>query len=1012
MSGRLGNAFERFRIRWEERDPDDISRVVRQGLRRGLLAAAYAGASHALSSRQAGTIVMPTGSGKSAVMLLIAGLLRAQRVLVIVSSKALRRQLAAAFTKLDPFAKPELDLIDRPEEWPVAREIGSRPRSKADWEVFRDADVVVGLPQAISPGIEGVFAPPHGLFDLVLMDEAHHAASKTWGKLLEHFELVPKLMFTATPYRLDGRPLPEKQIFTYSAARAYEEGIFGEVAYIGVDIADRAAADEAIRDAAVSRLRDDRARGLDHRLLVKCKTIARAKQVAKIYQAAGVKVETIHSKLSDKTNQQRIQDMREGKLQGLVCAAMLGEGFDEPKLKVAAMHDQDRSLPITLQFIGRFARTTDPTIGQASFFSAPLVTQTDAYLRQLYRRDSVWSKLVPNFADVRTDEDAAHETMRAAFRDGEPYAAAPLSEDYWELLRPRERATIFDPKRARLDLNALRRGIEPGKLLYANEAEDGAGALALCVQAGPREPGWSSGGVLMLSSAVLYVAYYHHATSLLFFHCSAEGLERTRECLEAIGAGDAPKIPFEHISRIFVGETSIAPFNVGLRTRAHIHGAETYRSSLGHAAGDTFTSNDGLTYHRAHCAARVAEGEVLGASDGAKIWGGRNIPVTDFAQWCARLADRIRGGGSVEGRRGYFAIPMRKPIDQIERMIVAIDWAPIAYERDVRLVVGADDADADDLLADDGHNLEEIELRHQSFFLRDVLLKTERRDEPTRQTTIHLQIADVSAKIVYRPSAVPPFFRPPHVSAEQDPDRLIARFPNREESRLIDFLNEHPPALFSLKGAVMVGREGLPELTSLSVHEDSSIYEVWDWGPSNIKKERRNAEKTSVQDRAIEILAAENPDILFVDDGSGELADLVTIRREGPLDEERIIVSLYHCKASSEANPGARVDDYYEVAGQALKSARRLVFSDVRTHLRRRWEAHKSFEVGTIELAEDLLDGALNRVYKYEIVIVQPGFSAESLSAAAGEHLPHLIATTCAMIRRPGFAEFRVIGSR
>ncbi|WP_346763412.1 hypothetical protein [Escherichia sp. E4694] len=35
---------------------------------------------------------------------------------------------------------------------------------------------------------------------------------------------------------------------------------------------------------------------------------------------------------------------------------MLGEGYDLPNLKIAALHDHHKSLAVTLQFIGRFTR--------------------------------------------------------------------------------------------------------------------------------------------------------------------------------------------------------------------------------------------------------------------------------------------------------------------------------------------------------------------------------------------------------------------------------------------------------------------------------------------------------------------------------------------------------------------------------------------------------------------------------------------------------------------------------
>lgn len=46
---------------------------------------------------------------------------------------------------------------------------------------------------------------------------------------------------------------------------------------------------------------------------------------------------------------------------------MLGEGYDLPNLKIAAIHDYHKSLAITLQFIGRFTRVSNKeTLGSAS----------------------------------------------------------------------------------------------------------------------------------------------------------------------------------------------------------------------------------------------------------------------------------------------------------------------------------------------------------------------------------------------------------------------------------------------------------------------------------------------------------------------------------------------------------------------------------------------------------------------------------------------------------------------
>jgi len=45
---------------------------------------------------------------------------------------------------------------------------------------------------------------------------------------------------------------------------------------------------------------------------------------------------------------------------------MLGEGFDLPNLKIAAVHDTHKSLAVLLQFTGRFTRAAGKNVGEAS----------------------------------------------------------------------------------------------------------------------------------------------------------------------------------------------------------------------------------------------------------------------------------------------------------------------------------------------------------------------------------------------------------------------------------------------------------------------------------------------------------------------------------------------------------------------------------------------------------------------------------------------------------------------
>jgi superfamily II DNA or RNA helicase len=49
--------------------------------------------------------------------------------------------------------------------------------------------------------------------DLIIIDECHHSIGNTWQSILNYFSDVPRIGFTATPERLDGKGLGENNIF-------------------------------------------------------------------------------------------------------------------------------------------------------------------------------------------------------------------------------------------------------------------------------------------------------------------------------------------------------------------------------------------------------------------------------------------------------------------------------------------------------------------------------------------------------------------------------------------------------------------------------------------------------------------------------------------------------------------------------------------------------------------------------------------------------------------------------
>ena len=92
-----------------------------------------------------------------------------------------------------------------------------------------------------------------------------------------------------------------------------------------------------------------------------------------------------------------IDNLRAGKIDGVVAVDMLGEGFDLPELKVAALHSPHKSLAATLQFIGRFARTTGESTGTASFFA--VADEVTGEAERLFVPGAEWNEIVEDLID-------------------------------------------------------------------------------------------------------------------------------------------------------------------------------------------------------------------------------------------------------------------------------------------------------------------------------------------------------------------------------------------------------------------------------------------------------------------------------------------------------------------------------------------------------------------------------------------------------------------------------------
>ena len=210
-------------------------------------------------------------------------------------------------------------------------------------------------------------------FELLIIDEAHHASSDSYVKIISAIE--PKLMigFTATVNRADGvgldkvfekitfeRSLPEMIILGYLC------NIVGHKVLTKVDLSK---VKTTLGDFAVGQLSEAVNTTTRNNMIVKawkkhsnkpalafCVDIQHSKDLAEAFTAYDIPAVAVYGNMPDSERQEALQDFKEGKVKILTNCNVLTEGFDEPSIECILMARPTKSTSLYIQMIGRGTR--------------------------------------------------------------------------------------------------------------------------------------------------------------------------------------------------------------------------------------------------------------------------------------------------------------------------------------------------------------------------------------------------------------------------------------------------------------------------------------------------------------------------------------------------------------------------------------------------------------------------------------------------------------------------------
>jgi superfamily II DNA or RNA helicase len=937
------------------------------GFRMPQIGALHAIAAHWSVSQKAGIIVMPTGTGKTEVMVATALAAQCRTVLVVVPSDALRSQTANKFQTLGVLRS--IGVIPSEFLFPVVGTLRRVPKDEGDLDVFDCCNVVVATMSALSGATDSILDKIVAHCTHLFIDEAHHAPAETWNNLRERFSERSVLQFTATPFRRDGRRMEGRILYNYPLAKAQAEGYFQSIRFEQVWEWDEEAADEAIAKVALDRLREDLAKGFDHIVMARTDSIARAQSLYDTIYSAHPELHPVVVHNATPGRRKVLEDIKARKHRVIVCVDMLGEGFDLPQLKIAALHDAHRSLGVTLQFAGRFTRTSHG-IGEATVVANLADRKVSGSLEELYSEDADWNRLLPGLS-----YDAIRPQLRLSEFVGGLQSSVPSGET--EVLtaatiQPKTSTVIYEAERFRPDAFSI---VLPRTSEVVVSWKNPAQSVLLFVLKSPEELGWARTKDVTHLIYDLYLVFYDAPKKLLFIHSSVKSTHLP--LARAIG-GKVAQMRGENMFRVLGGIERILFYNAGLLRSSG--GAVRFQMFAGldvakaidpvEQQGATKSNLFGAGYEEGR---RVT----IGCSQKGTVWSQQTSSVPDWMEWCrhigAKLVDkRISTTAYLDHTlvpEAISTLPTDRPL--------CIEWPAFIFER---ITKGFDFS---------------LSGRHVSWLDCDLDLSA--------------WTAGDFEFVVAFPDGTGSTFR---AALSSDRPLAVTEVPTTAtyvksaemEQSLAQFFEEHPPLLRFQNGTELAGNI-LVKPRTIQTHQfplESLV--AHDWTGVDITREskwKNGVERTdSVQHFVIRQLLTDSTfTVVMDDDDSGEAADVIGIRDTG----DRVEVHLFHCKFSDATRAGSRADDLYVVCGQAEKGVMwTLDFNRLVDHIIHRENKTLNgrasrFERGCLKDLYRIQRASRKALPEYSMTVVQPGVSKTTFKP---EHSSILGATSLFLRQR------------
>ncbi|MBT2410777.1 DUF3427 domain-containing protein [Streptomyces sp. ISL-12] len=220
-------------------------------------------------------------------------------------------------------------------------------------------------------------------FDVIVIDEFHHATATTYRRVIDHFTPKELLGLTATPERMDGQNVQDEFFGGRIAAEmrlweALENNLLCPFHYFGIpdgtdlrnlgwqrgtyteqELDSLYTGNDARARIVVKQIADKISNPGAMRALGFCVSRAHARFMAECFRQANFQAVALDGNSPADVRAQALTDLRDGKLQVIFSVDLFNEGLDIPDVDTLLLLRPTNSATIFLQQLGRGLRRTD-----------------------------------------------------------------------------------------------------------------------------------------------------------------------------------------------------------------------------------------------------------------------------------------------------------------------------------------------------------------------------------------------------------------------------------------------------------------------------------------------------------------------------------------------------------------------------------------------------------------------------------------------------------------------------